>query len=267
MRRLRLVVGYRGTRYAGWASQPPRQSAGRPTLQSIVQDALAAALGHPVHAQCAGRTDAGVHADGQVISFETTSSMPAAGLAACLGRWLPDDVWLVSADEAEFAFDARRSALRRWYRYVIWRAPERPPSAWQGRCLVLRTPLDVMAMRAASHLLLGRHDVAAFATNPAAGRSTIRTIYAADWLACGEPPSLLLFEVCADAFLKQMVRTLVGSLLWVGSGRWSVDHFGTVLLSADRRQAGPVAPAVGLSLHRIEYPRSTPTHAHHPEDL
>jgi tRNA pseudouridine38-40 synthase len=118
--------------------------------------------------------------------------------------------------------------------------------------LVCRQPLDLQAMRQATAALLGRHDFAALLTAPRAVRSTVRTIYAADWL--GVEPALLIFEICADAFLKQMVRTIVGSLLWVGSGHWPAGQFRAALEARDRRAAGPTAPAVGLSLHRIDYP-------------
>lgn len=249
---MRLTLGYRGTRYAGWAVQPASVTHGLSTLQATVQSALSSALGEPVLVQSAGRTDAGVHADGQVITFDTSSHMPARALEQTLPRWLPDDVWVVAADAAEPTFDARRSALRRWYRYAIWRSVAAPPAEWHGRCLRVHAALDLDAMRAAAHLLLGRHDFASFVTAPSDRRSTVRTVYAADVL---EPdPSLVIFEVCADAYLKQMVRTIVGSLLWVGEGRWTVEQFGAALRAADRRAAGPTAPAHGLGLRHIDYP-------------
>lgn len=259
MRRVRLTIGYRGTRYAGWAVQPAAVTHGQPTLQATLQQALAEALGHPVHAQCAGRTDAGVHADGQVVSFDTRASIPPAGLLDVLPRWLPDDVWPIDARDAEPDFDARRSAVCRWYRYAIWRGPAAPPSAWQGRCLALRQVLDLGAMRQAASGLLGQRDFRSFTSAPApapsARRASVRTVLAADWLALDE--HLLIFEVCADAFLKHMVRSIVGSLLWVGTRHWSAEQFGAALAAADRRAAGPTAPALGLTLHRIDYPRST----------
>lgn len=245
-----MTLGYHGTRYAGWGVQPGQQ----PTVQGSVEAALHDVLGHPVRVTAAGRTDAGVHADGQVISFDTTSPIPAAGLARALPAHLPSDVWVLDAAEAGPSFDARRSARRRWYRYAIWRHAT-PPAAWQGRSLVETQPLDLPAMRAASRALLGRHDFASLVTRPApeisASASTQRTVFAADWLSA--TPSLLVFEICADAFLKQMVRTIVGSLLWVGLGRWAPPDFANALAHTDRRAAGPNAPAVGLSLHRIEY--------------
>lgn len=247
---MRLTLGYRGTRYAGWAVQSRSRTRGRPTVQATLEAALASALGHPVRVTAAGRTDAGVHADAQVVSFETSSRIASDGLRRVVQRRLPDDVWIVEAAEAAADFDARRSALRRWYRYAIWRDTS-PPAAWQGRCLVDTQPLAMDAMRIAARSLLGRHDFASFATRPSAPRSTERSVFAADWLEVS--PALLLFEICADAYLKQMVRGIVGSLLWVGDEHWTPEQFATALAKADRRAAGPNAPAVGLSLHRIEY--------------
>ena len=244
-RRLRLTLGYRGTRYAGWSRTP-----GQPTVQATLEEALASALGEPVRATAAGRTDAGVHADGQVVSFETSSVIPCEGVRRVVQQHLPDDVWIVDAAEAAADFDARRSAVRRWYRYAIWRAGI-PPAAWRGRCLEDARALDVGAMRAGARHLLGTHDFASLVTRPAAERSTRRTVFAVDWLEVS--PSLLLFEICADAYLKQMVRAIVGSLLWVGLAHWRPEHFAAALSKADRRAAGPNAPAVGLSLYRIEY--------------
>jgi tRNA pseudouridine38-40 synthase len=202
-----------------------------------------------VRATAAGRTDAGVHADAQVVSFETSSTIPPSGLLQALPQWLPADIWPISASDADSSFDARRAALRRWYRYAVWRAPS-PPAAWQGRALVNAGPLDVQAMRHAARALLGQHDFASLATQIPAERSTVRTIFAADWLTSG---LLARFEICADGFLTHMVRGIVGSLLWVGRGHWTPAHFATALAAADRRAGGPNAPAHGLTLSRIDY--------------
>jgi tRNA pseudouridine38-40 synthase len=247
---VRLTLGYRGTRYAGWAVQSPARTRGRPTVQGTLEAGLAQTVGHPVRLTAAGRTDAGVHADAQVAAFDTTSRISTEGLQRVVARWLPDDVWIVDAADARPDFDARRSVARRWYRYAVW-CRGVPSPAWQQRCLVSTDELDVAAMRRAAVGLLGRHDFASFATRAPAGQSTTRTIIAADWLRIDS--DLLVFEICADAFLKQMVRTIVGSLLWVGSGHWTAAHFATAVSSTDRRAAGPNAPAVGLSLHRIDY--------------
>lgn len=247
---MKLTLGYRGTRYAGWAAQAASRTRGRPTLQGTLEAALGQAVGHPVRVTAAGRTDAGVHADAQVVAFDTSSTIPTAGLRRVMERWLPDDLWLVDVAEAPATFDPRRAALRRWYRYAIWRDGV-PSSDWQGRCLVDAQPLDLTAMRRGASSLLGRRDFAALATDAEPGQWTARTVFAADWRQVSQ--SLLFFEICADAFLKQMVRTIVGSLLWVGSGRWTAERFAAAIVSGDRRAAGPNAPAVGLSLHRIEY--------------
>ncbi|MBV9581690.1 MAG: tRNA pseudouridine(38-40) synthase TruA [Chloroflexi bacterium] len=245
MRRLRMTLGYRGTRYAGWATQP-----GAATVQAAVEGALATVVGHPTRVTAAGRTDAGVHAAGQVVSFETSSPMPPQGLQRLLPQHLPDDVWVDDVAEAPGDFDARRSARRRWYRYAIWRHAV-PSARVRGRALVDHDPLDVSAMRAASSALIGMHDFASLATRTPDDSSTVRTVFAADWLEISR--SLLVFDICADAFLKHMVRGVVGSLLWVGRGRWSPSDFAAALSAADRRAAGPNAPALGLTLHHIEY--------------
>jgi tRNA pseudouridine38-40 synthase len=243
---MRLTLGYRGTRYAGWASQ----TGGRPTIQSTVEGALGDVLRQPTRVTAAGRTDAGVHAEGQVVSFQTTATIPAEGLARVLATKLPDDIWVVDAAESSPTFNARRAARRRWYRYAIWRRASLP-AAWQGRALAHPSSLDLPAMRVAARTLLGRRDVASLAARDAAPTTT-RTIYAADWIA-SPWSALLVFEVCANAFLRQMVRTIVGSLLWVGSGHWTPEQFHFALDAADRRAAGPTAPAHGLTLHRIDY--------------
>ncbi|MCA1646252.1 MAG: tRNA pseudouridine(38-40) synthase TruA [Chloroflexi bacterium] len=249
-RRLRLTLGYRGTRYAGWAVQSPSKTRGRATVQGTLEAALARGLGHPVRVVGGGRTDAGVHAEMQVASCDTSSNISPHGLQRVMERWLPDDLWIVGVADAPAEFDARRSAAHRWYRYSIWRQGV-PPSAWQGRCLIDDQALDVAGMRRGAQALLGRHDFAALATRPPLGQSTVRTVYAADWLQISQ--SLLTFEICADAYLKQMVRTIVGSLLWVGTGHWTAEQFEAALQTTDRRAAGPNAPPLGLTLHRIDY--------------
>jgi tRNA pseudouridine38-40 synthase len=244
-RRFRATLGYRGTRYAGWGIQPHSL-----TLQGAVEASLADVLGHAVRVTAAGRTDAGVHASGQVISFETASNITPEGLQRVLSTRLPDDVWVRSVEEAAPTFDARRSARRRWYRYALWRDGN-PPIEWWGRSLLHSDPLNVSAMRSAARHLLGRQDFASVATGRSTAGSAVRTVFAADWLQIS--PSLLMFEICADGFLKQMVRAIVGSLLWVGSGHWHPREFAEAISAADRRAAGPNAPALGLTLHHIEY--------------
>jgi tRNA pseudouridine38-40 synthase len=184
-----------------------------------------------------------------VVSFDTSSRISPAGLERVLDTVLPEDVWVSSTEEAASDFDARRSARRRWYRYAVWRHAS-PPAEWHGRALPYPKPLDLDPMRTASQSLLGTHDFGAFATRPSQ-TTTVRTVLAADWLRVSD--RLWLFEICADAFLKQMVRAIVGSSLLVGSGRWSPEDFTAAAASTERQAAGPNAPALGLTLHRIDY--------------
>ena len=254
-RRLRLDIGYRGTRYAGWARQRSGRTAGRPTVQETLEDVLATVLGHPVHTIAAGRTDAGVHANAQVVSLDTSARIPADGVRRRLEALLPDDIWVLAVTDVDRRFDARRSAVRRWYQYAIWQGT-RPEMGWRGRCLLHPAPLDVHTMRRAAQALLGRHERTSLtgrrAQDERPSRSLIRTVYAADWLSF-EPAPLLLFQICADAFVRQMVRAAVGSLVWVGEGRWTPERFAEALVARDRRAAGPTAPAHGLTLWKIEY--------------
>jgi tRNA pseudouridine38-40 synthase len=217
-------------------------------VQAAVEDGLTRVLGGATRVVAAGRTDAGVHAEAQVVSFSTAASIPAEGIARTLPRYLPGDVWVLDAAEVPPAFDAQRSVIRRWYRYHIWRGGT-PPAEWQGRVLSTAEPLDLPAMRRACVPLLGRHDFRGV-SSPPPERSSCRTVYAADWL---DLAPLLIFEICADGFLTHMVRGIVGGLWWVGRGHWTAEQFATALATTDRRDGGPNAPAIGLTLTRIDY--------------
>ena len=246
---VRLTLGYAGAGYAGWARQSPATTHGLDTVQQVLERALADILGQPVTCVAAGRTDAGVHAEGQVVSFASTSAVPADGLRRVLATRLPPDIWVLDAADAPAQFDARRDARRRWYRYSLWLG-DTPATDWRGRALPVLRTLELAPMRAAARLLLGRRDLTSLASADAVG-SPVRTIFAADWLQVS--PQLVHFVVCADGFLKRMVRTLVGSLMRVGGDGWSADRFAAALVAADRRAAGPTVPALGLTLTRVEY--------------
>lgn len=257
-RTLKLTLGYRGARFAGWARQPgPERTAGRPTVQGALEGALAGIFGQPVRTVAGGRTDAGVHAEGQVVSFETSVPIPVERLERALDARLPQDLWVVRAEEAQRGFDARGSARRRWYRYAICRSRD-VPTGWRGRCLVRLEALDAGRLRKASQALLGTHDFAALATHRAQDaaphRSTTRTVETVGWHeGSGEEARLLFFDVAADAFLRGMVRTMVGTLLQVGEGRLTEDAVAAILVARRRSAAGPSAPAHGLTLWRIDY--------------
>ena len=242
-----MGLAYEGAGFSGFALQP-----GRRTVQGVVESALGGILGHSVRVTPAGRTDAGVHARGQVVSFETSARLPAAAISRAVASRLPDDLIAGPSEEAPAGFDARRNARRRHYRYSIWRG-ERPSLCWRRYSLHLPIPLDLEAMNAAAGALVGRHDFASFvghASQEEPGASTVRILERARWTTEGER---LHFECSGDAFARHMVRNIVGTLLWAGQGRIRADEVARVLDARDRRAAGPTAPAHGLTLMNVDY--------------
>jgi tRNA pseudouridine38-40 synthase len=201
----------------------------------------------------AGRTDAGVHASGQVVSFTTRGRLAPPVLLKAVNAHLPDDVQVHGAAEASPELDARRSALRRHYRYLIW-SNSLPNLWWRHWTWHLTDRPDLEAMQAAAALLVGTHDFASFLghrSQEPAGRTTVRTIERAEWWREGD---LIGFEITANAFLRHMVRGIVGTLIEVGRGRLDLSHFDTILAAGDRRLAGPNVPPHGLILTGVEYP-------------
>jgi tRNA pseudouridine38-40 synthase len=233
-------VAYDGTAYAGFQIQP-----NAPTVQGELERVLAVICGEPVRITGAGRTDAGVHATGQVIDFRTTSGLGSDELERGVNALLSEDIAVSGLEPAEDWFHARFSATGRTYEYRIRNAPVRDP-LWTRREQWHPGELDVAAMRAAAAQLVGRHDFAAFA----AGESGERTVKRAEWISEG---SILRFEIESDAFLRGMVRGIVGTLLWVGRGKLTVESFAELLAARDRALAGPSAPAKGLCLVAVRY--------------
>ncbi len=247
LRTLRLALEYDGTAYRGFGIQP-----GAPTIQGVLETALAATLGHPVRVVAGGRTDSGVHAVGQVVSLRTSSRLELDAVRRATNARLPSDVRVRAATEAPAGFDARRCALWRAYRYTLWRDAA-PNIWWQRYSYHYAGPLDLGAMRRASRRLVGRHDFAAFATHQAqnAPGSTVRRVISARWRAEG---AFWHFDVVADAFLRHMVRSMVGTLLLVGRGELTPQGLAAIVAGRDRRRAGPTVPAAGLTLMEIAYP-------------
>jgi tRNA pseudouridine38-40 synthase len=219
----------------------------------VLEEALARSLGERVRVTAAGRTDAGVHASGQVVSFTTRGRLTPPELLRAANAYLPDDVLVHGAAEAPPELDARRSALRRHYRYLIW--SHRLPSLWWRRwAWHLTDRPDLEAMQAAARQLVGTHDFASFfghRSQEPAGKTTVRTIERAEWWQDG---NLIGFEITANAFLRHMVRAIVGTLIEVGRRRLDQAQFGTILAAGDRRLAGSNAPPHGLILTGVEYP-------------
>lgn len=218
------------------------------TVQGELERALGAITGEAVRIVLAGRTDAGVHASGQVISFRTGTELDTATIRRGVNALLPQDIAIRDAQEASEDFHARFSATGRAYEYRIRGGAHREPLERHREHWVPQA-LDVDAMERATRMLVGRHDFAAFATGPLTGR-TEREVRRAEWHREG---TLLRFEIEANAFLRGMVRAIVGTLLWVGTGHTAPEAVAGIVASRDRSQAGPNAPAAGLCLVAVRY--------------
>jgi tRNA pseudouridine38-40 synthase len=245
--RRRLAVGleYDGARFAGWQLQP-----GLATIQDLVQRALGSVADHPVEATCAGRTDAAVHATGQVAHFDTMSDRPMRGWVLGANGELPPEIAMLWAVEVDPGFHARHSALARSYRYCILQRATRP-ALLRERVWWVRTELDVAAMHEAAQQLVGEHDFSAFRAAECQSKTTRRRI---DSISVVADQTLVAIEVTANAFLHHMVRNIVGTLLAVGTGEQSPAWVAETLASRDRARAGITAPAHGLYLARVHYP-------------
>lgn len=244
-RRLALIVEYDGTAYAGWQRQPQA-----PTVQAAIEDALASLTQTPHRITGAGRTDAGVHALGQVAHLDTRSRLPADRIREGLNALLPRDVVVREACEVVPDFHARRDARLRVYRYAVLARP-RPSALLRGYAHHVAEPLDVDAMRAGATGLIGEHDFAAFRI---LGTRTASTVCDLRALRIERRGDLLIVTAAANRFLRQMVRRIVGVLLAVGRGAQPPESVAAILASRDTRRAGAPAPAHGLYLARVLYP-------------
>jgi len=244
MTTVRLDIEYDGAGFSGWARQP-----GLRTVQGELETALETVLRTVVELTVAGRTDAGVHAHGQVASLETEAAIPA-DLARRLNGVLPDDLAVLAATPVADGFDARRGARSRSYRYrVLARAAPSPFE--QGRALWWPHRLDRDALDACAAALLGEHDFTAFTPTQTDHVRFERVVLAAAWRWDGDTGSFL---ISADAFMRSMVRVLVGTQLEVAGGRRSVEDFKRLLQGAPRAEAGETAPPHGLYLESVDYP-------------
>lgn len=243
-RNLRLVIEYDGTDFSGWQRQD-----GQRTVQACLEEAFVKMLGAKVIVRGAGRTDAGVHAEGQVANVHVEARVPTGGFVRGLNSHLPPDIAVLDVADMPPGFDARRSARGKIYRYTIWNHLVRSPlygrTSWH-----LRSALDVAAMRAAAALFVGEHDFRGFRASDCDRKNTVRVMRRFDVDRQG---ALLRCEVEGTAFLKNMVRIMVGTLAAAGRGDLSIEEIRAVLEHGDRTQAGMTAPAHGLTLARVIY--------------
>jgi tRNA pseudouridine38-40 synthase len=245
MRNIRLVLSYDGTDFNGWQTQP-----GYRTVQETLEGAIAALTGERrVRVNASGRTDAGVHAIGQVVNFYSTTTHPPDVLVRAVNAHLPPDVVVRAAADVPQAFDANRDARHKLYRYVIHDGPVADPFLRRYQCHSRRR-LDAAAMRRAAAPLKGRHDFHSFETDWPNRMSSVRTI---THLAVNRFADWIWLDVEADGFLYNMVRAIAGTLINVGRGYWPEDKVAEILRAQDRARAGPTAPAQGLFLMRVTY--------------
>jgi tRNA pseudouridine38-40 synthase len=247
-RRLRIDLSYDGTNFSGWAIQPDRR-----TVQQCIEEAIRTVAQAKAETIVAGRTDAGVHATGQVIHVDVPESLELDDLAYKLNRILDEDIRINQIQIAPTAFHARFSALRRYYEYRILDENKVVPPLARFNTTSWYRPLDVDQMNRASALLLGTHDFAAFCKFRE-GATTIRTLESYQWRR--DHDGYLVGDVVADAFCYSMVRNLVGAIVCVADGRKEADWISTLLENKERVSDSLVFPARGLSLYKVDYPDS-----------
>jgi len=244
MRNIKLIISYDGTGFSGWQRQPDRR-----TVQQDLEEAIGRLTGVVPVTNASGRTDAGVHALGQVVHFLTASSLRTEVFVKALNATLPADIRIKSAAEQSQAFHSTFDARTKLYRYVIDNGPHADPFQLRYSHHVYQA-LDVAAMHCAGQALMGRHDFHSFETNWPNRTSSVRTI---THLAVNRMGSFVWIDAEADGFLYNMVRTIAGTLILVGLGRRSESWVAEVVNAEDRRAAGPTAPPQGLFLVRVRY--------------
>ena len=245
MPRYRLVVEYDGRPFCGWQRQANRLS-----VQEVIETALERLTGEKVVIQAAGRTDAGVHATGQVVSFDLPVARPPFTIGEALNfHTRPHPVAILKVEEVPESFEARFSATARHYEYLILNRRGRP-ALMEGRVWHVPKALDLEAMNAGARLILGRHDFTTFRAAECQANSPLRTL---DRFEARRDGDLIRIEASARSFLHSQVRSMVGSLKLVGEGRWTPEDFRAALDAQDRARCGPLAPPDGLYLTRVDY--------------
>jgi tRNA pseudouridine38-40 synthase len=241
-----LTIEYDGTGYHGFQWQD-----GLASIQKELETAIKKLTGERCRVVGASRTDAGVHALAQVVSFRTNSSLPTANFVSGLNYYLPRDIAVKAARKADDSFNVQRDATNREYSYHILNSPTRSPVR-EGFAYFVTSPLDIEAANRAARSLIGEHDLASFASvNGTRLKNTVKRVSKASFQREGE---VVTFNMVANSFLPHQVRNTVGALIRVGLGRMSLDEFNSIIEARKPGTAGPTAPACGLYLTRVNYP-------------
>jgi len=244
MRNLKLTLAYDGTDFHGWQIQPNLQ-----TVQGTLQQALAKLFNHEVQITGSGRTDAGVHARGQVANVQTIRSMDMNAVVRGANALLPPEVRVLSAEEVSPEFHARRSARSKTYEYHLWR--QYIVSPFHSRYVYPFTyRIDTAALDEATRCFVGTHDFTSFCSTATEVEDRVRTVFEAAW---HRESDLWVYRISGSGFLQYMVRTIVGTLLYVGAGKLAPSDISSIFEARDRRLAGPCVPACGLHLIKVDY--------------
>jgi len=245
MRNIKLLIEYDGTYYQGWQIQPEG-----PTIQGMLEEKLSRLTGGRIHVIGSGRTDSGVHALGQVAHFRTQSQMDIRTIQRALNSLLPPDIVIKKVEEVDEGFHARKNSKSKVYEYRILNRNLR--SAFhRGYVWYIPQKLNLIEMKKATQGLIGEHDFSAFRTVGSPTRTAVRRVIRAEWKRGRD--GLIRFEIEANGFLKQMVRSIIGTLVEIGKGRMKASDFRKIMNSKDRKKAGPTAPAQGLFLKEVKY--------------
>ena len=244
MRNIRLDICYDGTRYRGWQRLPGKDD----TIQGKLETCLSKILGEEIEISGSGRTDAGVHAVGQVANFHCESTMPAEEILAQLRQYLPEDIGISRCKDCSPRFHARLNAKEKTYCYTIWNSED--PNVFDRKCMTcISQPLDLAAMREAAKHLEGEHDFSAFCGNPQFKKSTVRFVRSVKILKLGNEVRLIF---TGNGFIHNQVRIMVGTVIEVGRGERAADSI-PALFGGKRSDAGFLAPAQGLCLMEVTY--------------
>lgn len=245
MRNIRLKVSYEGTRYQGWQKQETSDN----TIQGKLEKLISRMCEEDIAVQGSGRTDAGVHAVGQIVNFHTSCEMPLQDMLQYMNQYLPEDIAVTEINEVAERFHSRLNATGKKYCYRVWNSSI-PNVFWRRYAHTVEETLDIEAMKQAAKYFLGEHDFKAFTSTKKGKKSTVRRIDAIDIVCDGD---LLTFTFRGNGFLYHMIRILVGTLLEVGQGERMPDSIPEILASKERENAGALVPGKGLVLEEVYY--------------